>query len=233
MNIILLGATGLVGSEFLQQVLTENPSKLLAEDDVNRVLYVGRKPAVVSASKSAAEFSFVSADLQDESELERVFSAQSFTAHCAPDILVCCLGTTIKQAGSKAGFVHVDYDLVMNAARAAKKIGVERMMIISAVNANAQSSIFYTQIKGRVEESLQALKFKQLILIKPSLLVGQRKQFRLAERISEPLMELIKPLLQGRVKKYRAVAGRDVAACMIAQLKNSKRGTLRVFPTDY
>ena len=232
MNIILLGATGLVGNEFLQQTLAANVSANNDRGVVNHILYVGRAPIMPSLNDGVG-FVYAAADLNDETELERLFSAPRLIVQSPQDILVCCLGTTIKQAGSKEAFAHVDYDLVMNAARAAKKIGIERMMVISAVSAQAKSPVFYTQTKGRTEKSLQALNFKQLILIKPSLLMGKRKEFRFAESVSEPLMALIKPFLQGRAKKYRAVTGKDVATCMMAQLKNSKQGTLRIFPTDY
>jgi uncharacterized protein YbjT (DUF2867 family) len=107
------------------------------------------------------------------------------------------------------------------------------MMLISAINANNQSRVFYSKVKGQVEQSLKAIGFSQLIIIKPSLLMGQRKDFRFAESVSAPIVKLLNPLLSGSLKKYRGIEGEFVAECMLKQLTNPKQGVLEVFPADY
>lgn len=232
MRIVLLGATGLVGNHLL--------TKLLAADTPHQILSIARrKPALPEAFNStthkgdsmSTQFEFVESDLQAEEHVSNIIA--TFEANASIDMIICCLGTTIKAAGSKQNFFHVDHDLVLTAARAARNCGIQRMMIISAINANSQSPIFYSKVKGQTEQSLKALNFSQLIIIKPSLLMGQRKVFRFAESIFAPIVRLINPMLIGGLKKYRGVEGEEVAECMVKQLTNPKRGVLEVYPTDY
>lgn len=232
MRIVLLGATGLVGNHVL--------TKLLTADTPHQILTIGRrKPALPEAFKTTTQkddsmntqFEFVASDLQAEEQVSSIIA--TFQASASIDMIICCLGTTIKAAGSKQGFFHVDHDLVVTAARVAKHCGIQRMMMISAINANSQSPIFYSKVKGQAEQSLKALNFSQLIIIKPSLLMGQRKVFRFAESISAPIVRLINPMLIGVLKKYRGIEGEDVAECMVKQLTNPKLGVLEVYPTDY
>ena len=226
MRIVLLGATGLVGNHLLAQ--------LLSADNNHQILALGRTKPEVSKELLAASgqrITFIEADLENEERLAHAIS--NFQQQADIDMLICCLGTTIKQAGSRQAFFHVDHDLVLTTAKAARQCDIHRMMLISAINASEQSKVFYSKVKGQVEQSLKQLNFDQLILIKPSLLMGQRKNYRLAESLSAPIMKLINPLLQGVLRKYRGVEGEAVAECMIKQLANPKQGVLEVFPTDY
>ena len=232
MRIVLLGATGLVGNHLL--------AKLLTDDTPHQILAIGRtEPALPKQFKNASQevdstskpFKFIASDFQTEEQVSRII--ETFQIESAVDLLICCLGTTIKAAGSRQGFFHVDHDLVLASAKAAKQCGIKRMMLISAINANNQSRVFYSKVKGQVEQSLKAIGFSQLIIIKPSLLMGQRKNFRFAESVSAPIMKLLNPLLSGSLKKYRGVEGEFVAECMLKQLTNPKQGVLEVFPADY
>jgi len=219
MRIVLLGATGLVGSHLLAQ--------LLSSSDNNDVLVLGRTAPVVTDKR----ITFIQSDLSNKTELLQILTEHK--EQHSVDILISCLGTTIKAAGSKQAFFRVDHDLILNTAGAARQYGIERMMLVSAINADAKSRVFYSKVKGQTEQDLISLGFKQLILIKPSLLMGSRGEFRLAESFSAPFMKLINPLLTGAVKKYRAIEGGDVAKCMVEQLKNPKQGVLEVYPADF
>jgi uncharacterized protein YbjT (DUF2867 family) len=226
MRIVLLGATGLVGNHLLAQ--------LISADSNHQILTLGRtQPDVPSKLQEAfnQRVTFSETDLANDDELSQIIS--NFQEQADVDMLICCLGTTIRQAGSRQAFFHVDHDLVLTPAKAAKRCGIDRMMLVSAINASDQSNVFYSKVKGQVEQSLKLLNFDQLIIIKPSLLMGQRKTFRLAESLFAPIVKLINPLLQGVLKKYRGVEGEAVAECMIKQLINPKQGVLEVFPTDY
>lgn len=224
MNIILLGATGLVGRSYLNQILDQGK---------HQVLCLGRRSPFLGGSSEKFQYA--------ESNLENVDTLyQQIKDYIANPLqenneaqLVCCLGTTIKKAGSQTVFKHVDYQLVMNAAQAAIRTGIKKMMLISAVNADASSSVFYSKVKGQLESDLQKLGFEQLILIKPSLLMGEREEFRFAESFSEPFMRLVNPLMKGRFKKYQAINAEDVASCMLKQHSNNQQGIVRVFPADY
>lgn len=227
MNIILLGATGLVGRAYLNQLLA---------DENNNILYVGRRP-VTQVSIDNPRFQYVASDLESIQSLQDIYSdfIGSLADSSSGVQLVCCLGTTIKQAGSKSAFSKVDYQYVLNSATAAHKVGIEKMMVISAIGVSSKSSVFYSQVKGQMEDGLKELNFKQLIIIKPSLLMGKRDKFRLAESFSEPLMRAIKPIMQGGLKKYRAIDAEDVASCMLKQGESMKnqQGVINVFPADY
>lgn len=232
MRIVLLGATGLVGHHLLLQLLTSGYYSHLD----NSIMVLGRnKPSVPDALHNALnhQVDFIETDLVDKEETARLISNTQPNLHSDADILICCLGTTIKQAGSRQAFAHVDYDLVLSSAKAAYASGIKRMMFISAINAKSNSQLFYSRTKGQVEQALINLGFEQLSIIKPSLLIGQRKNRRMAESLSAPIMKLLNPLLRGRFKKYRAVEGEVVAECMVKQLKNPKQGVLEVYPTDY
>jgi len=252
MRIILLGATGLVGNHLLSQLLAAAENSEI----IHQILVLGRnKPEVVNQLQEAfnQQVCFIKTDLVYDYETAKLISnfrsSSRLQSRLQPelqhsrqdqcdsnpdsDILVCCLGTTIKEAGSRAAFSHVDYDLVFSSAKAAKRAGVKRMMVISAINANVNSNVFYSKIKGQVEQSVKSLGFEQVIVIKPSLLMGKRKAFRFAEAISAPIMKMLNPILQGKLKKFRAVEGGAVAKCMVEQLNNPKQGLLEVYPTDY
>lgn len=232
MRIVLLGATGLVGNHLL--------AKLLTADTPHQILSIGRtKPALPKQFKNATQeigstskqFEFIESDLQSEEKTSEIITA--FQTESAVDLLICCLGTTIKAAGSRQAFFNVDHDLVLKSAKSARQCGIKRMMLISAINANDQSNVFYSKVKGQAEQSLKALGFSQLVIIKPSLLMGQRNTFRFAESVSAPIMRLINPMLLGSLKKYRGIEGAVVAECMEKQLTNPKQGVLEVFPADY
>lgn len=233
MRIVLLGATGLIGNHLLAQ--------LLSVEDEHQILILGRTKPTLDCTKLESpsslqeafdqQVTFIETDLASAEELSCVIA--NFQTQAPVDMLICCLGTTLKHAGSKRAFFHVDHDLVLTSAQAARQSGITRMMLVSAINANDQSKVFYSKVKGQIEQDLKALNFTQLVIIKPSLLMGQRKSFRLAESLSAPVMKLINPFLQGVLKKYRGVEGRAVAECMVKQLANPKQGVLEVFPTDY
>jgi uncharacterized protein YbjT (DUF2867 family) len=226
MRIVLLGATGLVGNHLLAQ--------LISADSDHRILALGRsKPQVCSELQDAfdQQVTFVETDLESKEKTCQIIT--DFQAQASADMLICCLGTTIRQAGSRQGFLHVDHDLVLTSAIAAQQCGIDRMILVSAINANIRSKVYYSKVKGLVEQSLTALGFAQLIVVKPSLLIGQRKNVRLVESLAAPIVQLMNPLLQGRLKKYRGIAGKEVAECMLAQLTNPKQGVLEVYPTDY
>lgn len=137
-----------------------------------------------------------------------------------------CLGTTRKIAGSDAAFRAVDLDLAVAFARAAKAGGARRFSLVSSTGADAGSSLLYPRTKGEAEKEISRLGFETVVIARPSLLLGERTVPRAAEKIGETVLALIKPLMIGPLRKYRAISGETVAAALIASVRGNFPGTL-------
>jgi uncharacterized protein YbjT (DUF2867 family) len=191
---LLLGATGLVGGQCLRL--------LLDEDAYERVVVLGRRPLPVEHDKLE----------QHEIDFERL---RDFTPLLQARDVFCCLGTTINKAGSEAAFRKVDFTYPTELARLCVEGGSEQFLIVSALGANAKSSIFYNRVKGEVEDTIARLPFKGIQIFRPSLLLGEREEFRRGERLAQQASKLLSPLFVGALAKYRPVAAREVAAAML------------------
>ncbi|HEY0594200.1 NAD-dependent dehydratase [Sphingopyxis sp.] len=133
-----------------------------------------------------------------------------------PAVLISCLGTTIRLAGSQAAFRAVDHDLVLSAARGAKSGGTPHMIAVSSVGAAAKSGNFYLRTKGETEDDLRALGFRRLDLIRPGLLRGDRPgPQRLGEGLATIAAPLTDALLHGGFRRYRSISGETVAAAIV------------------
>jgi uncharacterized protein YbjT (DUF2867 family) len=164
-HILIAGATGLTGEHLLD--------RLLSEPTVARVLAPTRRPL--------AAHPHLENPVGDLQTLLPQLSGQVDTAFC-------CLGSTIKQAGSQEAFRAVDHDLVLAFARRARELGARHLVVISALGANPGSKVFYNRVKGETEEALKAMDWPQLTIARPSLLLGARHEFRLGERLAAPLL---------------------------------------------
>jgi len=164
-HILIAGATGLTGEHLLD--------RLLSEPTVARVLAPTRRPLATHPHLE-----------NPVGELQTLLPQLSGQV----DTAFCCLGSTIKQAGSQEAFRAVDHDLVLAFARRARELGARHLVVISALGANANSSVFYNRIKGETEEALKAMDWPQLTIARPSLLLGTRHEFRLGERLAAPLL---------------------------------------------
>ncbi|WP_188235675.1 NAD-dependent dehydratase [Sphingopyxis sp. LK2115] len=132
-----------------------------------------------------------------------------------PAVLICCLGTTIREAGSQAAFRAVDHDLVLAAAEGARAGGARQMIAVSSVGASANSGNFYLRTKGETERDLIALGFDRLDLVRPGLLRGDRRgPPRLGEGLATIAAPLTDALLHGRLRRYRSISATDVAAAI-------------------
>lgn len=191
---LIAGASGLVGAELLRQ--------LLAAEEYDRVIALGRRRLEVAHPKLTQE-------VADFVALEQVAAE----LHCTD--AYCCLGTTIKTAGSRAAFRAVDHTAVLAFAWAAQRAGAQRFFVVSALGADAGSRVFYNRVKGETEDALRVLGFSTLAIFQPSLLLGRRAQARLGERVMAALLWLAEPLLLGRLRKYRAIRAGVVARAML------------------
>ena len=137
---------------------------------------------------------------------------------------LCCLGTTIKTAGSRAAFEAVDHGLALRLGRIARELGASHAILVSSVGADAKSSNFYLAVKGRTEADLAALGFARVDCLRPGLLLGERKESRPGEALAQRLAPLYNPLLLGPLRRYRSIAAADVAKAAIALLSQSAPG---------
>lgn len=191
---LLLGATGLIG----RHCLTE----LLNESKVTEVVAPTRRN--LSLKDKKLYNALVDFDRLDEySELFDV------------DAIICCLGTTIKQAGSRRNFKKVDYQYCIDAAELGRTHNVKRFYLVSALGSSQNSPFFYSRVKGELEDHLKELQYQNLSIYRPSLLLGSREQNRMGEAFASKVFPALNPLMMGLLADYRAIPGKWVAKAMV------------------
>jgi uncharacterized protein YbjT (DUF2867 family) len=131
------------------------------------------------------------------------------------EVAICALGTTIRAAGSQAAFRAVDHDAVLAFARAAQAAGVTRFIVVTAVGADAGSSVFYSRVKGEVELALSAMGFARLDIVQPGLIIGPRAERRPVEAFLQVVTPMFNPLLGGGLAKYGSVRAEVIAAAIV------------------
>lgn len=208
----LVGATGLVGHTLLDA--------LLAEPRVEQVTAIVRRPLERAHPKLEA----LTVDFERlEHELEGRTATVGF----------CCLGTTIKKAGSEPAFYRVDHDYPLAFGRACKAAGVRKLLVVTALGADPASGIFYNRVKGEVERDLEALGVPELHVLRPSLLLGERSERRPAEALAMAMAKPLSALMVGPLAKYRAIPGASVARRMLAlALDPAPRGPLTIHESE-
>jgi uncharacterized protein YbjT (DUF2867 family) len=143
-----------------------------------------------------------------------------------------CLGTTIKTAGSKENFRKVDIDYCLSIAKKAKKSGAETLSLISSIGANSSSKNFYLKTKGQLEEAIQDLGFSTVNIFRPSFLVGERSEKRMAEKVAIKLAKIMDLFLIGSARKYRSVKAELLAKTMVSKI-DSKPGVNYFYFDDF
>lgn len=138
------------------------------------------------------------------------------------DQVFCCLGTTIKKAGSKEAFYKTDHDLVSNIAKIAHKNSISTFAVISSIGASADSGNFYLRTKGDMEQTLREIGFNNLIILRPSILLGLRKESRPAENIGKNVSKALSFMFIGRIRKYKPIHAETVARAMIVAANQLK-----------
>jgi len=188
---IVIGATGLVGSTLVKQIC-ENPN-------YSKVVLLLRKPLNISHSKLIQEV--IDFDKLDVSKI-------------VGDDLFCAMGTTLAKAGSKENQYKIDCTYPYEVGKIAKINGVKQYILVSSVGANVESSNFYLRTKGDLEKKIESLDFQNFVSIRPSMLLGDREESRLGEKIGKVLSNLLSPLLFGSLSKYHGIEAADVAKAM-------------------
>ena len=192
---VVAGATGLVGGELIR--------RLLREPRYTRVLALSRR----ALSLREARLEVVEAAFDRLAEVLRGARAEDGVLD-----VFCCLGTTIRKAGSEAAFCRVDHDYPLALGRWARDARAHRMVVVSALGADAGSRVFYNRVKGETERDLAALGLASLVIVRPSLLSGNREEFRVGERLALMATRPLRMLLPVGV---RPIAAADVAQSML------------------
>lgn len=200
---LVFGASGLVGKAIVEE--------LCRSDQYATVIVFVRSTTGFRNTEKIKEIFTDFDNLKKQSEM--------ISGH---DIFIC-LGTTIKKAGSVKRMEEIDRDLPVEIASIASGNSVERLAIISSVGANPASSNYYLRIKGEMEREIMKLKFSTLIIARPSLLLGKRSESRIFEKISKMMMRIMSIFLIGRLARYKAIYGKDVAKAMVKAV-NDKSG---------
>jgi uncharacterized protein YbjT (DUF2867 family) len=213
-SVVLAGATGLIGSRVLPH--------LLLRSDVERVVSVGRRSVAVGDARLHS----VVANLQDSADITSRL----------PDgvtVAICCLGTTMRKAGSKEAFRAVDLDAVVAFGQAARVRGAGRFVLVSSLGADRPRGNFYLETKAAAEGALVRLGFERLTIVRPSFIddEGARQEFRWSERLALPLARLVFGLA-GRTSRYAPIRA-DVLARAIVRLAFDSTGErVRIIESD-
>jgi uncharacterized protein YbjT (DUF2867 family) len=208
---VITGASGLVGSALIKQ--------LIDRPEFDRIVSLVRKPGN-SISEKVTEI------VIDFDKLPEI--TEEFTADCA----FCCLGTTLKTAGSKERQYAIDHDYVVNFALACKSRGVPVFAVVSSIGASARSANFYLRTKGEMERDCSLLNFRKTIIMRPSILIGQRPQFRLGEKIGIIAIRIFAFLSFGTLNKYAGIRVERIAERMILEALSEAHAGVCIVESD-
>jgi uncharacterized protein YbjT (DUF2867 family) len=206
---IVFGATGLVGNLLLEELINSG--------EYSAIKIFVRQSTGVSEPKV-------------EEIITDFSNPDNLSARLTGDDLFICLGTTIKKAGSVANMEKVDRDLPVKIAELAQKNGLRNIAVISSIGANESSKNYYLRIKGEMEKGILSLNLDNTVVVRPSMLFGERKEKRTGEVVGKVVMKAFQPVLLGNLMKYRAIHARDVAKAMILLLKEKKEK--KIFESD-
>ena len=197
MKVLLLGATGLIGHHCLEG--------LLAAPQVTQLIAPTRR----TLPNRDAKLNNVLIDFDRLDEYPELFDVST---------IVCCLGTTMKQAGSRENFRKVDYQYCRDAAELGRSQRAKAFLLVSAIGASVTSPFYYSRVKGELERHLTSLQYDYLSLYRPSMLLGERDEFRLGEAVYSKVVPLVDVFMRGPLEDYHAIPARTVARAMINEV---------------
>jgi uncharacterized protein YbjT (DUF2867 family) len=204
MTATLVGATGLIGSFLLEELLND------PYFDTVRILI--RRPIDITHPKLEKKI----VDFNDSDSL--------LVALSNSDVVFCSIGSTMKKVkGDKEAYRKIDFDIPVKLARFCKMTGCEKFILVSSAGANSKSRNFYQRLKEETEEAVKSVGLKTVHIMRPSLLLGERKEFRLGENIGKAIMTSLSFLIP---EKYKAIQGKDVAKVMVVLSKKNDEGIL-------
>jgi uncharacterized protein YbjT (DUF2867 family) len=209
MKALIIGASGLIGNQVLDQLLQDN--------------YYNEIEIRVR----------VSLGIQHPKLIEKIidFSDPHCYSGIDSDHVYCCLGTTIKKAKTQEQFRKVDYEYVLNLAKSSEESKVKAFLVISSIGAKPGTGNFYLRTKGEMEEAVKKINIPSINIFRPSLLLGKRNEFRLMEKFSQFFMAFFGIFLLGGLKRYKSIRDSVVAKAMIKSAKMEKPG-INIFESD-
>lgn len=207
---LVVGATGLVGGELL--------SLLLQDNYYSHVKVLTRRGIGIEDPK----LEVIIADFEDLMKLGEKLAA---------DDVYCCLGTTMKKAGSKEAFYKVDFHYPLELAKLVQAQKARQFFLVSAMGANIQSKIFYNKVKGEIEVAISSIPFQGVNVFRPSLLLGNRKEQRIGEKFAIIISSIISPLMVGPLKKFKPIQASAIALGMLKIAKQELHG-FYIFESD-
>lgn len=197
---LVAGASGLIGRKLVQKLI---------DSDQYRLIYILSRKNSWLVNEKVREL------VIDFEQINQLKFDEPI------DDLFCTLGTTIKQAGSCDNFKKVDYEYIIEFAKLGKSIGAANFLVISAMGANSKSSVFYNQVKGMTEEALKSIGFSRLVILRPSLLLGERPEPRFGEQIASFFLKTLNFLIPDN---YKAIRAEKVADNMLRMVTDSAEG---------
>lgn len=204
---LIAGATGLVGKATVYALLESNA--------YSRVTVLVRKPLPM-------KHHLLHQIIVDWDQLEN--NQHDLVA----DDVYCCLGTTMRNAGSKEAFRKVDFTYPLNLATICLQNKASQYLLVSAMGANPQAVVFYNQVKGEIEKAITSLGFETVTIVRPSLLLGNRKEFRVGEIVAKTIMRLLNIIMVGPLLKYKAIEPKVVAKAMLQLALQGNKGVVVV-----
>lgn len=206
---IILGATGLTGGILLR--------KLIADKNYSTIKLFSRNSVEITSEK-------IQEYLIDVLELEQ--SAKDFIA----DEVFCCIGTTAAKTKDKKLYKAIDYGIPVTSAKIAKQNKILTFVVMSSMGAHANSSVFYNKTKGEMERDVLHQNIQNTYILRPSIIGGNRDEFRLGESIGKAIMRVLNPLFFGRLKKYKMIHPEKIATCM--QVLAKTKPNINIFSSD-
>ena len=208
-TVVVIGATGLVGSALVQE-LTDDPQ-------VAEIRILSRR----ALSYASDKIKVIQTDL----------SQPEPSAFDNATALYCGIGTTRKKTPDQKQYIAIDHGITIAAAKAAKSKGVSEVHLISAVGADVKSNIFYSRLKGEIERDLIALNLDRTLIYQPSILIGPRAEKRFGEKIAQVLSPAFDLFLIGKLQKYHSISAKELAVTMHRFSFNARQGVqVLVYP---
>tara|TARA_B100001173_G_scaffold298442_1_gene296051 strand:- start:157 stop:807 length:651 start_codon:yes stop_codon:yes gene_type:complete len=200
---IVVGSTGLVGKHLINTLINSNI--------FDRVTALVRSPYF----KDYKNIEEIVLDFNKEDPFGSLKKANH---------VFCCLGSTIRKAGSKKAFKFVDFDLPVLFAKWAEQNNCETFSLVSSLGADSKSKMFYNKTKGEIENEIKKFSFSKTQIFRPSLIMGKRNEFRPGELLGKGIFTLLNPLMVGTLKKYKAIHAKDIAQGMVGHLSKNQYG---------
>ncbi|NNF35855.1 MAG: NAD(P)H-binding protein [Saprospiraceae bacterium] len=208
---IIVGASGVVGGHLVNY--------LLASQNYSKVVSLGRRKLDIESEKL-------------EQHIINFDKYGTYAPFLKGDDLYLTIGTTMAKAKSKEAFRKVDYTYALNIAKAASENGMNQLMLVSSVGADSESVIFYSRIKGELENAIKELTFWSIHIFRPSILLGERPESRTGESIAKVIGKGLDFVLGGLLTKYKPVEAETVAKAMVAKAQELDSG-IHVYPSHW